>query len=167
VDAIYLHGHFKADSSGQKFISLENANRDQLLEMATRLKIRIAIPVSPVVNRSSGNREWNTVSLSDIESLARKACGNAPLAKRRAIIGFSNGGYKARDIAKLSCQAQSAYPVILSIGAPKNTIRGACGNLVTTPPHVLPGLGYFKTNLANIAPRSSPQAASAAPAASR
>ena len=167
VDAIYLHGHFHKDGRKQQFLNWENANRDKLQELATRLKIRIAVPISPVVNRGSGKLEWNTVPLSKIEELARSACGNVPLAPRRAIIGFSNGGYKARDIAKLSCAAQSKYPVILSIGAPKNTIKGACGNLVTTPDHVFPGQSYFRTNLAAITKVSPVRAADAAPNASR
>lgn len=168
IEAIYLHGHFRRDGRGQKFLDLENANRDKLQEIATRLRIKIAVPVSPRVNDKSGNREWNTLSLPDIESLARSACNNAPLAPRRAIIGFSNGGYKARDIAKLSCSAQSRYPVILSIGAPLNTIKGACGNLVTTPAHdKFPSLSYFRTNLAAIATAAPSRAANILPNATR
>jgi len=150
VKAVYLHGLFTAsgaDTNG--FRALEAGNRRKIEELANRLRIRIAVPVAPVGRNRM--RNWNTTTLPQIESAAARACGISALDKPRALIGFSNGGYKARQVALLPCAQTQDYLKILAIGAPNNTRDGACrGQLVNRAPHVMPGMDFFETHLSTL-----------------
>lgn len=123
VKAIYLHGWFPRGGNGS-YVNLERKNRQQLEQLAQQLGIRIAIPLAPNINPENQNREWpggmgNAAnnSLRAIETQATRACG-APLAPQRTLIGFSNGGFAARNIA-LSCDShlRKNYSNIVMMGA--------------------------------------------------
>lgn len=123
VKAIYLHGWFPPKGSGN-YVKLEQSNRRQLEQLAQRLGIRIAIPLAPNINSDNGNREWpggmgNSAnnSLRAMEGESKRVCG-APLAPQRTLIGFSNGGFAARNIA-LSCDdhLKKNYASVVMMGA--------------------------------------------------
>lgn len=118
VQAIYLAGIY---SQGTTSDVVENSNRDYLENYARANRIRIAVPVARVLNRV---HQWNGMSLATIEASASAACGGAPLAQERAIIGYSNGG---RYVGELSsrCGENGAYTKFLVIGYPEAT-RGRC-----------------------------------------
>jgi|GEM_PF-5031259 len=131
VDAIYLHGLFTADSADTNgWRKLEADNRVKLRAMADKLKIKIAIPVAPIGGKNT--RNWNSTSLAKIEAMAKQACGGKPLAKPRALIGFSNGGYKARQVANEAC---GTYSKVLALGAVQSGGSNSCGNLVNHSRH--------------------------------
>lgn len=150
VKAIYMHGLFKGGSGPDEngFRALEANNRQKLEEYAKKLKIRIAVPVAPVNGRW---RNWNSTGLKEVERQAREACGGAPLAEGRALIGFSNGGYTSRRYA-MDCSSTRGYSVILSIGAPNNTRTANCSGTqhVNTAPHVMPDYSYFQRHLSGL-----------------
>ena len=141
VQAIYLHGLFAA--SGAKDVSgfraLEFANRAALKTLAARFHVRIAVPLAPQISKS-GLREWNNASLYEIEGLAEHACGHS-LAGHRSLIGFSNGGFKARDIGRLSCAQTADYKRILAIGTQEAAASTCGGRFVNVAPHVFPPAG--------------------------
>lgn len=149
VKAFYLHGLFSPRSNTDFYGKLEADNRQYLESLATRMHFRIAVPVSDDFS-SSGYRYWNEKSLADIETAASNACG-APLASRRALIGFSNGGYAARRISYLRCEDLAPYVKILAIGFPERD-HGSCGNYVHVVPHVFPPAdeSFFDTQLAGL-----------------
>lgn len=128
VAAVYMHGWFSKDvpKKGEPdhwTVKLEKANRTQLAELAKKLNIRIAVPIAKGFNPKNGYREWpdgrgsaTKKILEEIERNASRACG-APLATPRSLIGFSNGGFAARNQG-LACQDNlKAYSNILMIGA--------------------------------------------------
>lgn len=121
VKAIYLHGWFPKGGSGTWYHSLEADNRKKLEELAKKMNIRIAIPVAQSINGANGMRQWGGGSLNTAESAAKSACGSA-LAVPRALIGFSSGGYMAREVA-LQCDSKmkSSYTAIVMIGAKPRT----------------------------------------------
>ncbi|MBX3019000.1 MAG: hypothetical protein KF767_14025 [Bdellovibrionaceae bacterium] len=166
IKAIYMHGLFKGeggpDTNG--FRALEAGNRKKLDEYARKLKIRIAVPVAPVNGQF---RNWNSTGIKQVEKQAREACGGATLAEGRALIGFSNGGYRSRKYAH-DCESTRGYAAILSIGAPNNTTTAACAGTkhVNTAPHVMPDFSYFEKHLANLG-RGAPSGKSPAPGDSR
>jgi len=141
VQAIYLHGLFAAngakDVSG--FRALEFANREALKTLAAHFHVRIAVPLAPQVSKS-GMREWNSASLYEIEGLAEHACGHS-LADHRSLIGFSNGGFKARDIGHLACSKTTDYKRILAIGTQAAYASTCDGRFVNVAPHVFPPAG--------------------------
>ena len=150
VKVIYLHGLFRPNTDSDYYGTLEANNRDYLEGLAQRLQLKIAVPVSTTVS-SGGFRMWNGVSLSKIESMASTACGGAPLANTRALIGFSNGGYAARNISYLPCNQSDAYMKLLAIGFPE-TDGGSCGNYVHVVPHAFPPADkdFFDNELAGL-----------------
>lgn len=136
VKAVYLHGLFKAAGGDtNNFRQLEANNRAAVEQIATMLQIRIAVPVSPVVS-SLGWRRWQGNSLTKIEQMASAACG-APLVDGRALIGFSNGGYRVKEIVQQSCSTLSKYKRLISIGAPRSNLSG-CGKLDQVVRHEFP-----------------------------
>lgn len=156
IKAIYMHGLFKGeggpDTNG--FRALEAGNRKKLAEYAQKLKIRIAVPVAPVNGQF---RNWNSTGIKQVEKQARDACGGASLAEGRALIGFSNGGYRSRKYAH-DCESTRGYAAILSIGAPNNTTTASCSGTkhVNTAPHVMPEFSYFEKHLAILGRSTSP-----------
>lgn len=140
-----------------KYMNWEIQNRKYLEKLAMRHHIRIAVPTSDTVihSKSYGTvRTWSNKGLKEIESMASAACGGAKLEKPRALIGFSNGGYKATRIAQQSCGSRSDYKAIISIGAP-NATGVSCGNskYTKTKEHVFPppkADDYFDDRLAAI-----------------
>ena len=140
VRAIYLHGLFKGaggpDTYGWR--QLEAANRRKLEKMARKLHFRIAVPVAPILGATRVH-QWNTTDLPQIEAAAARACGRK-LSPKRAIIGFSNGGYRARKIGLMPCSKLANYEMILAIGAPSNTRGSSCSSgghkkLINVTPH--------------------------------
>jgi hypothetical protein len=154
IKVIYLHGLFT--ETGRSGSEMERNNRETLKDLADRMReqhMRIAVPVSGYLSSKRERQWWNKykhLSLAEVEALAIKACGGAPLAEPRAIIGFSNGGYEARALALLPCDQNSAYAKILAIGAPNTTQDGKCGRdiLVNKTLHEFPNVEYFEKNLA-------------------
>lgn len=134
VKAIYMHGLFeKRGSTG--YTNLESKNRDKLEQLACKLNIRIAVPLSG--NPTGQMHAWNTESnIKDVEKKARDACGGS-LDVPRTLIGFSNGGYLARNIAA-SCDdhLKSSYSLIVMIGAngrqPRRQSYEGCPKFVFT-----------------------------------
>jgi hypothetical protein len=128
IDAVYLHGLWKPlgtpDANG--FRNLERINRKVLNDLAVANNVRIALPVGTV---KAGWTEWNGVSLADIEKRAIAACGGAPLAQKRALIGFSNG---AQASGKL-CNEATGYEKVLVLGPPGKV--PACPRAVIEIPH--------------------------------
>lgn len=118
VKAIYMHGWFPASGAGGWYSQLEADNRVKLEALAKKMNIRIAIPVAKSVNGANNMRQWDGNSLSTAETAAKSACGGSALAVPRALIGFSSGGYMARNVA-LACDAKtkSSYSAIVMIGA--------------------------------------------------
>lgn len=128
VKAVYLHGWFPRSGDGS-YVNLERMNRVKLEELAAKLNIRIAVPVATTFNPRNGNREWQgnpQGALKSIENSVTSVCGVAP-ATPRALIGFSAGGYMARNIA-LACddKLKKQYSDVVMIGAkPRNPSGGA------------------------------------------
>jgi poly(3-hydroxybutyrate) depolymerase len=124
VGIIYLHGWFPATGTSGYYIDLEKANRAQLQQLADTLGVRIAVPVSDQIH-ANGNRSWGSSMvpgtaqnrLRQIESRARAACGGAALGSPRSLIGFSDGGYMAREIALQCAAKRSEYTAIMMVGA--------------------------------------------------
>lgn len=151
VKAIYMHGLFSAsgpDTNG--FRQLEAGNRKKIEELARRYQVRIAVPVAKTIGRHQ-MRNWNLTDLPQVEQQAREACGGAPLASPRVLIGFSNGGYRVRNFSFQGCDKIKAYSRILSLGAPNGTRTGICpdSKLVNRAPHALPSLAEFEELLAD------------------
>lgn len=139
VQAIYLHGWFKAEGAvdDNGFRRLEMNNRKALLDLANTYGIRIAAPLGPDTN-SRGMRRWGNSTLAQIETAAKNACGVSSLPEGRMLLGFSNGGFKARDIGMQPCDQLQEYSKILAIGT-QQAIRPRCnGKFVNVPPHVFP-----------------------------
>lgn len=70
-----------------------------------------------VVFTKAQKRQMAMKKLAMVERRSEKACGS-PLARHRALIGFSDGGYLARDIA-LSCDQhlKDNYDLVVMSGA--------------------------------------------------
>lgn len=153
VKVVYLHGLFLPSTNSDYYGTLENDNRIYLESLARRLQIKIAVPVSTTLS-SQGFRMWNGVSLAQIESMAASACGG-PLASTRAIVGFSNGGYAARNISYLSCNQTRSYSKVIAIGLPESD-GGSCGTYVHVAPHVFPPAdpNFFDNQLAGLSVNS-------------
>jgi hypothetical protein len=122
IKAIYLHGLFKVDGVPDTTNShqAEMANRQYLQKLAAhyrKLHLRIALPIGSGISKANEHK-WNDESLQDIEAAAQSACHGAPLANRRAILGFSNGALKADRISQLPASQIKDYKSIISIGSP-------------------------------------------------
>lgn len=165
VTGIYLHGLHKPDGDDTKnFRQLELSNRKYLEEVAKKNKIRIALPVSSLLSKGSaklpyakGMRSWTGYDLARVEQEAKAACGNAPLSSKRVLIGFSNGGYAARNLGSKNCDSLSNYSSILVIGAGGTEGVGRCGKLKTFPPHVFPGKVDLGAEFKSFAQPSKPE----------
>ncbi len=138
VQAIYMHGWFTA--SGSSLTSsrqTEFNNRRTLENLARDLQVRIAVPIGPHVG-SNGMQAWDGASLAEIEQLSRAACGGAALQPNRSLMGFSNGGFAAKNIGQLPCRQLSQYRRVLAIGT-NNSYPDRCqGVFHNVPAHVFP-----------------------------
>ena len=118
VMAIYLHGWFAPsgpnDVSGNR--AVEFANRNYLDEFARRYHIRIAVPLGLQVDPSNGMLEWGKADLPQIEQSSMRTCHVSELPNGISLIGFSNGGFKARDIGILPCEDLAEFFRILAVG---------------------------------------------------
>lgn len=127
--AIYLHGWFPpSGNSGGFYLDLEKQNRDRLEALAHRLGIRIAIPLARYTENKGGKvgpvRTWfdpkgrsgTNEILSNLEKDAANACG--PIDHPVTLVGFSDGGFLARNIA-MGCNQniRSHYQSIMMAGA--------------------------------------------------
>ena len=142
IGAVYLHGwHDPTDAQPDTngFNQLESNNREALMKYALDHHIKIALPVSPRVNSSRGFRTWAGVSDGDIENASNLACGGVGFAEKKMLIGFSDGGYKARQMACSSSFFNSVY----AIGSPPTASTAPCNspNLTQINPHVFPPQG--------------------------
>jgi hypothetical protein len=140
VGVIYLHGWFPHNQNSGHSVNSERANRQQLQELADQLGVSIAVPVSTQVH-SNGNRSWSpsqtpgsaAARLQQIEAQSRAACGGRSLLAPRSLIGFSNGGYMAREIALQCAARRSDYNAIVMIGARARVAGGSfrdCANFL-------------------------------------
>ena len=139
VAAIYLHGWFPpsgpVDVRGSR--ALEIANRAALSELARRHRIRIAAPLARQVN-AGGMLQWGDAELPEIERSAMQACRITRLPGRLTVIGFSNGGYKARDLGLLPCEQLDRYARILAIGTQESFPPRCNGKFRNIPEHRFP-----------------------------
>lgn len=128
VSAIYLHGWFNANSSVTDgfYVELEKSNRAQLQDLADKMGISIAVPLAPnrVSLKAGVMRAWSPSqtpgtaarALKSIEKESESVCGQ-PLAAEKTLIGFSDGGYQAREMA-LQCAAKTPqYKNVIMMGA--------------------------------------------------
>jgi hypothetical protein len=140
VMAIYLHGWFPPsgpnDIRGSR--ALEIANRAALAELARRHRIRIAAPLALQVNASNGMLEWGDADLQQIERTAMQACRVAELPQGIAMIGFSNGGFKAHDLGQLPCEQLDRYSRILAVGTQAAFPDRCNGKFRNIPEHRFP-----------------------------
>jgi hypothetical protein len=138
IHAIYLHGLFTAKGKDiWGFRATEAENRGKLEALANRLHIRIAAPVAQSFSKD-GFRQWNGATLEQVEAAAREACSDAPLAPKRALIGFANGGQWVGDVGKaMGCEALKAYSTILDIGDPGAPAQ-RCGEFIYIKKHEFP-----------------------------
>jgi hypothetical protein len=120
VAVIYMHGLFEPGGEASTvFRGMELANRLLLESLAQEKHIRIAVPLAPAQGKW---RTWNGLSLGQIETLAKSACGNAKLLDGRDLVAFSNGAINSQ---KFTCQATEEYSHVFSIGAhPYETSSG-------------------------------------------
>ncbi len=65
--------------------------------------------------------------MSTIESAASAACGGVPLAKERALIGYSNGAKYAGEFSA-QCGQNSEYSKFIVIGYP-GAAKGNCAGM--------------------------------------
>ena len=135
VGVIYLHGFFEPTGNDSSYIQMEKNNRQQLQALADQLGVRIAVPIATKTKRTRKGKEvrdWLSEGsgtgshLKAIEAKASAAC-NAPLAKPRALLGFSQGGYTVREIAFNCAASRSDYSVIMAIGAKAQAPSGRQG----------------------------------------
>ncbi|MGE4132045.1 MAG: hypothetical protein AB7F86_10445 [Bdellovibrionales bacterium] len=143
VGVIYLHGWFPTSGSSGYYVDLEKRNRRQLQELADKTGVSIAVPLAQWTHPKNGMRTWSPsqsegsaqTRLKQIEAKSRAACGGSPLAKGRTLVGFSDGGFMAREIG-LQCAASSAEysAIIMSGAAPRSApsrLSSKCAKLVT------------------------------------
>jgi hypothetical protein len=138
VGVIYMHGWFHP-SGDTGYVNKERTNRANLQELADRLGVRIAVPLSErtAKKRVGTIRTWASVktrdgrvlprvSLGQVETLASNACG-ARLAVPRQLIGFSDGAYSVRQFAQTCAAKSSVYSAIIMTGA-KPAVGGRGGS---------------------------------------
>ena len=141
IHLVYLHGLFTGPGgSDAGFRDLEATNRGKLEKLALQMHIKIAVPLAPAAAKTQ-LRSWNNLSLAEIEAKAREACGGKEFAKKKAIVGFSNGAIWAAH--NLNCDNTKGYAKVLVIGAQGvgGAQQGKCGGrFVESSPHVFPGI---------------------------
>jgi len=140
VMAIYLHGWFAPsgpdDVAGNR--AVEFANRAVLGEFARRHRIRIAAPLGLQIEPSNGMLEWGRADLPQIAQSSLQACHVPALPKGIALIGFSNGGFKARDIGLLPCDELAGFSRILAVGTETRFPARCAGKFESIPEHKFP-----------------------------
>lgn len=124
VAGIYMHGLFEP-SGNTAYRGMEKTNR-QLIEKYIKdngLKVRIAVPVSPVTGKY---HQWikSKTSVKSVEKSAVDACGGGRLLDGRVLFAFSNGANAAE---KFSCDATEAYSHVMIIGANSGGGGKSCG----------------------------------------
>ena len=140
VKVIYLHGWFAptgpTDIANNR--AVEFANRDHLAALARQYHIRIAAPLGTQILPSNGMLQWGKADLRQIEQASMAACHVSALPTGLSLIGFSSGGFKARDIALLPCEALARYNAILAVGT-QTPIASRChGKFRNIPEHKFP-----------------------------
>lgn len=127
VGTIYLHGWFDFSNTGSGHNQLEASNRRKLQALADRTGKAVAVPVSNEANYNSRERSWLAKppkqrpsardKLTEIEAKAAAACGGRAFEQGLRLVGFSDGGYFAREAA-LECATKSPkYSAVLMAGA--------------------------------------------------
>ena len=122
VGIIYLHGLFpagKPNDDNRWMVTLEQNNRKKLQELADKLGVTIAVPASKTVSKM-GTRRWPVEDspenlLKELEATSRAVCGR--LDEPRSILGFSNGGYLARELALRCLARKPTYDLVMMSGA--------------------------------------------------
>lgn len=140
VKVIYLHGWFApsgpSDVAGNR--AVEFANRGYLDEFARLYRIRIAVPLGLQVEPSNGMLEWGRADLPQIEQSSLEACHVSELPPGISLIGFSNGGFKARDIGLLPCEGLASIFKILAVGTETRFPDRCDGKFMSIPEHKFP-----------------------------
>ena len=140
IKVIYLHGWFAAagptDTYGNR--AGELANRDHLAALARRYHIRIAAPLGTQILPSNGMLQWGRADLQQIEQASMAACHVSVLPTGLALIGFSSGGFKARDIGLLPCGKLARYNAILAVGTQTRLASRCDGKFQNIPEHKFP-----------------------------
>jgi len=140
VKIIYLHGWFAAagptDTYGNRVG--EFANRDHLAVLARQYHIRIAAPLGTQILPSNGMLQWGKADLQQIEQLSMAACHVSALPAGLSLVGFSSGGFKARDIGLLPCEALARYDAILAVGTQTRLASRCDGKFRNIPEHKFP-----------------------------
>jgi hypothetical protein len=140
VKVIYLHGWFAptgpTDIANNRAVEL--ANRDHLAALARQYHIRIAAPLGTQVLASNGMLQWGKTGLQQIEQLGKAACHVAALPTGLSLIGFSSGGFKARDIGLLPCDQLARYDAILAVGTQTRLASRCDGKFRNIPEHKFP-----------------------------
>jgi len=140
VKIIYLHGWFApvgpTDIANNRAVEL--ANRDNLTVLARQYHIRIAAPLGTQVLASNGMLQWGKSDLQQIEQLSMAACHVSALPDGRSLVGFSSGGFKARDIGLLPCEALAPYDAILAVGTQTRIASRCDGKFRNIPEHKFP-----------------------------
>jgi hypothetical protein len=138
--AIYLHGWFAPsgpnDVSGNR--AVEFANRIYLDEFARQYHVRIAAPLGLQVDPSNGMLAWGKADLPQIEQSSMQACHVSELPNGISLIGFSNGGFKARDIGLLRCEDLAKFFRILAVGTATRFPDRCNGKFSSIPEHKFP-----------------------------
>jgi hypothetical protein len=140
VKVIYLHGWFApigpTDIANNR--AVEFANRDHLAALARQYHIRIAAPLGTQILPSNGMLQWGKADLPQIEQASMAACHVSALPTGLALIGFSSGGFKARDIGLLPCEALARYTLILAVGTQTRLASRCDGKFQNIPEHKFP-----------------------------
>jgi hypothetical protein len=140
VKIIYLHGWFApvgpTDIANNR--AVEFANRDQLAALARQYRIRIAAPLGTQVLASNGMLQWGKADLQQIEQASMAACHVSALPDGLSLVGFSSGGFKARDIGLLPCEALARYDAILAVGTQTRLASRCDGKFRNIPEHKFP-----------------------------
>ena len=163
VKVIYLHGWFAptgpTDIANNRAVEL--ANRDHLAALARQYHIRIAAPLGQQVLPSNGMLQWGKAGLQQIEQASMAACHVSTLPDGLFLIGFSSGGFKARDIGLLPCGDLARYDAILAVGTQTRIASRCDGKFRNVPEHKFPPDGLDR--LLNLTPPKSQAGEVAAP----
>jgi hypothetical protein len=140
VMAIYLHGWFAAAGPSDTYGNRggEFANRNSLAALARQYHIRIAAPLGTQILPSNGMLQWGKADLRQIEQASMAACHVSALPSGLSLIGFSSGGFKARDIGLLPCEALARYNAILAVGTQTRIASRCDGKFRNIPEHKFP-----------------------------
>ena len=106
--------------------------------LARHYHIRIAAPLGTQVLASNGMLQWGKADLQQIEQLSMVACHVLALPDGRSLVGFSSGGFKARDIGLLPCEALAPYDAILAVGTQTRLASRCDGKFRNIPEHKFP-----------------------------